>query len=596
MKIKSIEITGMHKIGKKIYNFSDVTYLHGLNGAGKSTVLQAVQLALLGYIPGQNKTNESIMRHSNGNTLEVLATLDDNGNEITIDRTWVRTKKSIISSVDIVPEVDLSSILAEVELPIFNFSEFLALSANKQKDWFLSFLPKTSNEIDWKAELTKAADGFKYSEDLLNSILEKLNTLDNSDTASLLKSANDYIKTILSFKKSELSRIQSTIDSLIIYDDFVCTESEEDLITRRSYLNDKYYELGSTWRSIAEYATKIDEMETLKNSLADFDLQRAETKLSALVDEIQSLSHVAKALSEDKDLARKNLYAVKSLAVGDGTCPYTKSKCETAEQVSAKVAKDIENAEAKYNSICAELSDMQTTISDKNIEYNGLLAEFHTAKSKLDRYEQLSSETSNITSTSRSEIEQSLHETKVQIKEIDDTLVKLRSNKTYNDMIDKITKDKYIVEQDIEAVKIWIKLTDSNGLQTKYAADSFEAIKKDITAYLQTLFDNKDIHADFNIESKSNSFSFGIKRDDQYIPFDLLSSGEKCLYTIAIMSYIVKTSASSLELVLIDDLLDHLDDSNISNIFKSLQNMSDIQYIFAGVKTCADAESFLVEL
>lgn len=595
MKIKSIEITGMHKIGKKIYNFSDVTYLHGLNGAGKSTVLQAVQLALLGYIPGQNKTNESIMRHSNGNTLEVLATLDDNGNKITVDRTWVRTKNSIISSVDIVPEVDLSSILAEVELPIFNFSEFLALSANKQKDWFLSFLPKTSNEIDWKAELTKAADGFKYSEDLLNSVLEKLNTLDNRDTTSLLKSANDYIKTILSFKKSELSRIQSTIDSLIIYDDFVCTESEEDLITRRSYLNDKYYELSSTLQRVSEYEAKIDEIEVLKNSLKDFDLQRAETKLSALVDEIQSLSQVANSLSEDKDLAMKNLYAVKSLAVGDGTCPYTKSKCETAEQVSAKVAKDIEDAEAKYNSICAELSDIQTTISDKNIEYNSLLAEFHTAKSKLDRYERLSSETSNII-TSRSEIEQSLYEIKVQIEEIDDTLVKLRSNKTYNDMIDKITKDKYIVEQDIEAVKIWIKLTDANGLQTKYAADSFEAIKKDITAYLQTLFDNKDIYADFNIESKSNSFSFGIKRDDQYIPFDLLSSGEKCLYTIAIMSYIVKTSSSSLELVLIDDLLDHLDDSNISNIFKSLQNMSDIQYIFAGVKTCADAESFLVEL
>lgn len=595
MKIKSIEITGMHKIGKKIYNFSDVTYLHGLNGAGKSTVLQAVQLALLGYIPGQNKTNESIMRHSNGNTLEVLATLDDNGNEITIDRTWVRTKKSIISFVDIVPEVDLSSILAEVELPIFNFSEFLALSANKQKDWFLSFLPKTSNEIDWKAELTKAADGFKYSEDLLNSILEKLNTLDTSDTASLLKSANDYIKTILSFKKSELSRIQSTIDSLIVYDDFVCTESEEDLMTRRSYLNDKYYELGSTLQRVSEYEAKIDEIETLKDSLKDFDLKGAETKLSALVDEIQSLSQVAKSLSEDKDLAMKNLYAVKSLAVGDGTCPYTKSKCETAEQVSAKVAKDIEDAEAKYNSICAELSDIQTKISDKNIEYNGLLAEFHTAKSKLDRYEQLSSETSNII-TSRSEIEQSLYETKVKLEEIDDTLVKLRSNKTYNDMIDKITKDKYIVEQDIEAVKIWIKLTDANGLQTKYAADSFEAIKKDITAYLQTLFDNKDIYADFNIESKSNSFSFGIKRDDQYIPFDLLSSGEKCLYTIAIMSYIVKTSSSSLELVLIDDLLDHLDDSNISNIFKSLQNMSDIQYIFAGVKACADAESFLIEL
>ena len=61
MQIKSVEIKGMRNVVHKTYEFDDVTYLVGPNGAGKSTVLNAIQLALLGYIPGTEKRNSSIM-------------------------------------------------------------------------------------------------------------------------------------------------------------------------------------------------------------------------------------------------------------------------------------------------------------------------------------------------------------------------------------------------------------------------------------------------------------------------------------------------------------------------------------------------------
>ena len=58
MKFKSITITGMHKVDKKTYTFNDdVTYFIGENGSGKSTILEAAELALLGYIPGYANTN-----------------------------------------------------------------------------------------------------------------------------------------------------------------------------------------------------------------------------------------------------------------------------------------------------------------------------------------------------------------------------------------------------------------------------------------------------------------------------------------------------------------------------------------------------------
>ena len=75
-------------------------------------------------------------------------------------------------------------------------------------------------------------------------------------------------------------------------------------------------------------------------------------------------------------------------------------------------------------------------------------------------------------------------------------------------------------------------------------------------------------------------------RNGAYIEFDMLSSGEKCLYTLAMLIAITENSASDLKLILIDDLLDHLDDANIQTCFATLNNIEDIQVILAGVQPC----------
>ena len=67
----------------------------------------------------------------------------------------------------------------------------------------------------------------------------------------------------------------------------------------------------------------------------------------------------------------------------------------------------------------------------------------------------------------------------------------------------------------------------------------------------------------------------------------MLSSGEKCLFTLALLMSIARFSDSDLKLIMIDDLFDHLDDANIDRVFESLLNVSDMQLIFAGVKVPA---------
>ena len=100
----------------------------------------------------------------------------------------------------------------------------------------------------------------------------------------------------------------------------------------------------------------------------------------------------------------------------------------------------------------------------------------------------------------------------------------------------------------------------------------------------------EDVSAKFNLEAKANSFSFGLIRYDRYIEFDYLSSGEQCLYTLAMMMCITEKSSSRLNLILVDDLLDHLDKTNAETLFESLSKVEGIQFILAGVQECRIGE------
>ena len=140
MKIKSIYIDGLHNAIAKTYNFNQITYLHGRNGVGKSTILNAIQFALLGYIPGTSKTKTAILRHSKNDSIVVKLVLDDDGKEIKLTRILTTN----INSVSIEPEgYDIASVTADLELPIFNFNEFVGQTANKLKDYFIqNILPR----------------------------------------------------------------------------------------------------------------------------------------------------------------------------------------------------------------------------------------------------------------------------------------------------------------------------------------------------------------------------------------------------------------------------------------------------------------------
>ena len=627
MKISKVIIEGMHNVTRKTYNLNDLTYLHGPNGAGKSTVMQAIQLALLGYIPGTSKASkEAIFRHANGHLLAVTLFIEDGDIKVKVSRVWSGTKSNINSSVEIEPaDYDIHNIIAELELPIFNFNEFMHMTANKLKDWFIDFLPAADVSIDWKAVLTEDAEKAGYDISDSTFIDDAVAEISNmTETGSdLVRAVNEKFKTALSFKKKEQERAQSTIQSLIYYDDLDETLSESEIESQI-----KEYESFKKSRDDAERSKQhnarvekqLADYEDCKSDSAESDpryveAQKAYAEASESIiknqnDVIKYRTEISELDDKCSDIIRQeaevegDTRAKKSIIDSEGICPFTSEKCNSVQPLIAKYQKAVEannKKVAEFQEIRKELKSAKSTVQDRINDLE------HDISCITDKRYEYSSEMANIQnrySTKKSlsaqlviipDMSEDDRDFDALIAELRELQVKYAANKRYNDLIDKLTAEKFNIDQEIAAYKSWINLTGVNGsLQGGVdAIKPFLDLELMMDKYIQAVF-GKGVQSKFNLQSKANSFSFGIERDDTYIPFNLLSSGEKCMYTLALMMSLTQSSSSPLKVVMVDDLLDHLDDVNINKLFEALKTVDDIQMIFAGVKSAEG--DFIIEV
>ena len=637
MKLKSVSIKGFHNVKDVTYSFNDsaVTYFAGPNGSGKSTALQAIQLALLGYVPGTSKSSkEALFKHSNGSSMEVQIKLEDNGAEVTATRGWMRSSSSIVSSVNVCPatytiETIMESV-KDLELPIFNFNEFSSMTANKLKDWFINFLPKHEFEIDWAKELRQAIQSlYDRGEDakILDGVVNREASLVSRNATKkgveLVREFNSYVKNTLTFSKQDHTRIQSSIQSLIYHED------TSDMNLTIPEIEEEYSKLDGLRRRLWDYNGAVqfnrsadEKIQAICQGLYDnlaSDPNHAESvkKIDKYNEEVEShkekldnleaqeeavLADVNKIYQERHDLLL-SVESKKVLIESNGVCPYTNSTCDTilkqieqyrkeideTEKTIADKTKEAAGFEEKLHSIRAEkgsilsaIEILQAAIQRESMNILDLTRRYETAKSLKG---------SKTTLPDVSDINMTIEEIETKMKSLQETKANLVANQKYNDLLNKLTAEKYKVELEIECYKLWEKHTGVNGLQANDSASiPFIDLGNDMTEYIKQLF-GEDYRAVFNISGGANSFSFGVVKGANFIPFDLLSSGERCLFTLVLLIALTKLSNDPLKLIMIDDLLDHLDDKNIESLFTMLANIDSIQLLFAGVAKLPKVES-----
>lgn len=603
MRLKSIDIRGMNKVVQHTYTFdNDVVYLNGKNGAGKSTVLNAIQLALLGYIPGIAKKNDLIMKHANGPFLSVTATLDDDGKLMQVSRVYTVNKKGINCSVSTIPDnLSIADILGDLELPVFNFNEFVSMSANKLKDWFISFLPSNQVDINWDKELKESLQDIHLTESkFYDETLQYINNI-GGDGVDQVRAANAYLKQLLSFKKSEMERMTNSIQSLIFYDDYKDDMSIEDIEAQKQAYQLDYNEaiaLQKAYEASRKVIEQLDTYSSLTDTLHNDDQYvRAVEHKDQLEGKMNDLNVKLTNNSIRRTDIQSKLHSLTSLTSGNGVCPYTNSVCDSIKASVEKwkaqmveLQKEIDNYNQYEKSLHTQIQNTRNDISKQQLEITSLENQYR-ARDNLRAMVNPALNGINI-----EEVLGRIQFDEKAIADLTDKLVKAKANQQYNNLVDTFTAQKFDIQQSIEALKAWIKLTGENGLQTQFMGDPFAHLTEKLSVYLSAMFGEPNLKAHFNLSTKVNSFSFGIDRNGNYIPFDMLSSGEKCMYTLALLTCLTDTSNAQLKLIMIDDLFDHLDDENIESVFKGIQSISGIQYIFAGVKPCKAASKVTVNI
>lgn len=629
MYISRVSIKGIHNVSSKTYDLDKMTYLYGSNGAGKSTVLQSIQLCLLGYIPGTNKTSSAIMSHSNGNEMSVTVTVVDDNNSFDINRSFIRTGTKIVDKVSISDNsYNLDDIIGDISLPIFDWNEFTNLTANKMKDWFIKFLPSGDDIVSWERELNDLTGVFPPS-DMVDEYIDLINDIDHDSSVDWVSKVNTLLKDRLSYSKAVLDEKEKSINALIRYEDDDIPSDGSDLSTFVESLrvrkrnndnvimqqNKKIQEYTEAQKQNSYMTAMIDACNS--GILSEDELTDVKSKIESKRSDIESSNDVLESLQTklasekqeyeeskfDDSIVEKKSAMSKLLDVlkSNGTCPYTKESCKTITTRKAE-------AHDTYISLKAELDDLlskkqtledsiktdeneirtiQSTLAQmkNSLELlNKQITNSESNKSKIEEFK--SKQVESISSEEYRNIVESIDSLKCDNEDLTRKITKIEANIQYNRVIDSLTSEKSELEDTITILKAWIKHTGENGLQTTLAMNPFKNMERSMDSYLQTMF-GSGVSCKFNVTNKANSFSFGIVRDRSYIPYDLLSTGEKTLYTFALMLYLVDSSSSPLHIMLMDDFLDHLDYNRLDSLFKVLSSGTiETQIIMAGVRNC----------
>lgn len=580
MKIKSVEIWGMHNVLHKKYDFSNVNYFFGKNGSGKTTVLQAVQLALLGYIPGTNKKAQDIFTHSCAPEMKVSLVFD-NGYNIT--RSYKKNKQSVKSETTCIPdEFDPADIVRDIELPVFNFSSFLTMSPNAMKDWFIKFLPSSENEVNWK-DILEGSEVSYVNDSLYEYVMNYASGL-TPDIEGVIK-LSEHMKSLLSFKQAEQKRYQSTFSSLVYYQDYDGPNNENEIankiaslrLTKQKYLNDvsAYNSQKYTERCLSEYSDLKDEIDD------DEDFTSCQSSVQDFENKLKEIDSEKLEIEKEINSKRHEYDEVNKVVSTGGICSYTNEVCSSIQPMingmkerAVRLKEIISNLKIQLESISYSRMSVCKTLNETKQKLSAIIKRYDERDTILKSYNPVSKPEDLDISFIDNEIAR-----------LEECIVQLRANLQYDRISENVSREKMVMEQDIDTLKNWINATGPNGIQASLSEKPFHEMEIILNNFLHNMYD-PDISFKFILDSKNNSFGFGIVRDKRFIKFDTLSSGEKCIVSIVLATGLISCNDSQIHLMLVDDALDHLDDEKADIFFNTLAKLEDTQFILAGVKKC----------
>ncbi len=313
----------------------------GPNGIGKTTRLQALGIALMGYVPGQGKKTDETFKLSNSDSMEVGLKTDD----FSFSREFKKkvsknkdgsTKVTISQNVNVSPSKGESKItekeariMAELgNLPVMlDFNEFLGLSDSKRREFIYNLAG--FNSAEWNKERVR-----EYIEKSLVTIELEVNNPEqlevvkevigeamneypeNYDISMGLQSMIDWTKTKLSYWNDEKKRSQATVQKLAELKNQL-SETDRNLKANKDELENFQSDLVNVEKQISEDTQKkknidarFEKIESLKRSIENenskqctIDIAATDSSILAAKEKIKQVDNSNKIVEVQKQIS-----------------------------------------------------------------------------------------------------------------------------------------------------------------------------------------------------------------------------------------------------------------------------------------------------
>lgn len=347
----------------------------GRNGAGKTTRMQTIGLAMLGYVPGKGKTAADTFKLASDNEMTVRMETDN----FTFERTFTKTRKlkktgeeevKIGQTLAVSPSMGESTntqkeqrIKREIgELPVMlDFGSFIAMTDNQQR-YFIYNL--SGDGFTWdrdrvEEELKKAL----LTEEMEENNQELYNCMENCidetmkqyragiDIQAGILAMSEYSKDKLKYWKKEKLNADGAAKKLTELKNRG-DETDRDLTINQQKMQALQANKEQIIKDIAEFAAKnkvLDdkeaELKKLREEIAKLEEAPDSSRITALEEEIGKLTvEIADMEAAEPERERKGLELQNELAL-------LQEEMKSANDMSLAVKEELAtiNAEIRAN-------------------------------------------------------------------------------------------------------------------------------------------------------------------------------------------------------------------------------------------------------
>jgi DNA repair exonuclease SbcCD ATPase subunit len=533
LKYKNFLSTGNKPTTIKL-NKDSATLVVGSNGAGKSTMLDALSFALFGK-PHRNINKPQLVNSINGKNCEVEVSFSVAGNSYRVFRSIKPGKFQIYQNDKLLNQEahtrDYQKVLETniLKLNHKSFHQVVVLGSS-------SFIPFMQ---------LPAAQRRNVIEDLLDiGIFTKMNVLTKDRYTKLKNELNNTVNDMnitcekIRLQKKHIKELKEIDLKQTVKNEKKIQElkDEADLVSKRNENLQKQFD--DTWPSLSE---SIDDVISNQNNL-----------------------------NSDKTTHNHDIKAL----VKQAKFYETNDCCPTCDQLLSDKLKTTKRDEIEKNATI-----INDALKDINLELEVLHDKFNILKKEKDELNKIKTDIRMNEGTIHHCNDQikSL-ESSSSIKSIDTTQAEedLNNNQEYNRELEKQQQSQTHVRTYIEAI---FELLKDTGIKTKIIREYLPVMNKLINQYLQIL----DFFVSFSLDESFNETIKSRHRDD--FSYSSFSEGEKQRIDLALLfswRHIAKMkNSANTNLLILDETFDSsLDSDGVDNLIKILYTLRDDSNVF----------------